>query len=378
VTTLDEQMMQAALDQGRLGDPSPNPHVGCVIAKGDQKIAEGFHREAGGPHAEVQALTAAGAAAKGATLYVTLSPCNHTGRTPPCVDAILKAGIQRVVIGCDDPNPKVEGGAVARLKAAGIEVVTGVVETEAKALIRPWSKFVTQGVSFLTLKFGVSLDGRIATKTGVSRWITGEESQHLSHVLRAQHDAICVGVNTVIQDDPQLTVRHVQGRNPVRVVFDSKLRIPLESRLVTTARETPTCVLTTDAAAAADEEALTDLGVSIVRVPANAQGRCDVLAGLKALAAREVVSVLCEGGAELAGSLLAGKLIDDVHLFVAPMLLGPRGRPWAVDWAGPELPEHAPRIKGAKWELCGSDIHVSGALTYPKKPKTGPVPQVQS
>jgi len=154
------------------------------------------------------------------------------------------------------------------------------------------------------------------------------------------------------------------------------LRIPLDCQLVVSARDVPTCVVTSDAAGEAEEAALIDLGVSIVRVPVNAQGRCDMVSALRALAAREVVTVLCEGGAEIAGSLLAGKLIDDVHLFMAPMLLGPRGRPWAVDWGGPELPEHAPRIAKPQWEVCGADLHVHGSLTYPKKPKTGPVPQV--
>lgn len=374
----DEELMRAALEQGKNGDPSPNPHVGCVIVRDGKIIGEGFHEEAGSPHAEVNALTQAGAAARGATLYVTLSPCNHTGKTPPCVDAILSAGIKRVVIGCEDPNAKVEGGAVERLRAGGVEVALGVLEREARELIRPWTKFITQGVSFLTLKLGVSLDGRIASKTGGSKWITCEESRRIGHQLRAEHDAVCVGVNTVIQDDPMLNVRHVTGRSPVRIVFDSKLRVPLASRVVTTAREIPTCVVTTDAASAADEEALEALGVSVVRVQSNAQGRCDMPDALKALAAREVVSVLCEGGAEIAGSLLAGKLIDVVHLFIAPILLGPRGRPWAVDWAGPELPEHAPRVAQPNWRVCGGDIYISGPLLYPKKPKTGPVPQVPS
>jgi diaminohydroxyphosphoribosylaminopyrimidine deaminase/5-amino-6-(5-phosphoribosylamino)uracil reductase len=373
MTTLDEEMMARAIELGKSGDPSPNPHVGCVIARGATVVATGYHREAGKHHAEVNALQSAGEAAKGATLYVTLAPCNHHGRTPPCVDAIINAGIARVVIGCEDPNPKVEGGGIARLEAGGISVTVGVLEDRAKDLIKPWAKFVKHNSSYLALKLGVSLDGRIASKTGASKWITCPESRTKAHALRAAHDAVCVGVNTVIADDPELTVRDVEGRNPIRIVTDSGLRIPMSCSLVTTAKDIPTCVIATDNASPAVQDMLEDKGVSVIRVPANAQGRCDMAAALKALAAREVVSVLCEGGAELAGSLLAGRLIDDMHLFVAPLMLGPRGRPWAVDWAGPDLPEDAPRLGQPAWELCGTDAYVSGPIVYPKKkPKTNP------
>ncbi|HOU92621.1 MAG TPA: bifunctional diaminohydroxyphosphoribosylaminopyrimidine deaminase/5-amino-6-(5-phosphoribosylamino)uracil reductase RibD [Polyangiaceae bacterium] len=369
-TDADTRMMQRALELAAQGDPSPNPHVGSVVARDDQVIGEGFHSSAGLEHAEVVALRAAGEAARGATLYVTLEPCNHEGRTPPCTEAILSAGVRRVVIGCRDPNPTVAGEGAERLRAAGIEVVIGCLEAEAKALIRPWRKYITEQMSYLGLKLAVSLDGRIATRTGASRWITCADSRLRVQTLRAAHDAVMVGINTVLADDPRLTVRDVPGRSPVRVVVDSKLRVPTNSQLVATAREVPTCVVTTQEASRAVSDTLEGLGVSVIRVASTAEGRCDMRAALHALAVREVVSVLCEGGAELVASLLATRLPDELHAFVAPLLLGPRGRAGAVDWAGPENPSDAPRIEPVRWELCGSDAYVSGPLVYPKKPVT--------
>ena len=366
------ELMARALELGHGGDPSPNPHVGAVIADGREVIAEGFHNLAGDDHGEIVALRAAGDRARGKTLYVTLEPCNHQGRTGPCVDAILASEIARVVVGFRDPNPHVPGGGIERLREAGVEVVTGVLEEEAMRLVRPWTTFVTEGVSYLSLKLALSLDGRVATRTGVSKWITGPESRARVHALRATYDAVMVGINTVLADDPRLTVREVPGRNPVRVVVDSKLRTPLESALVRTAREVPTCIVTTVDAPVALSEPLEAAGVSVVRVPATSSGRCDMAAALRALAQREVVSVLCEGGAELAGSLLAGRLPAELHAFLAPVLLGPRGIPGAVDWAGPEAPALAPRIEPATWELCGSDAYVFGPLVYPSNARKRP------
>jgi diaminohydroxyphosphoribosylaminopyrimidine deaminase / 5-amino-6-(5-phosphoribosylamino)uracil reductase len=367
MSELELTHMKRALELGRMGDPSPNPHVGCVIAKGIEIIGEGHHAAAGTDHAEVVALKAAGESARGATLYVTLEPCNHDGRTGPCVDAILAAGIARVVMACRDPNPRVTGGGLERLKEAGVDVKPGVMETECSELIRPWVHFITSGKSYLSLKLAVSLDGRIATRTGASKWITCQESRNRVQQLRAQHDAVLVGVNTVLSDDPRLTVRDVPGRNPIRVIVDSKLRVPPASQVAQTAQQIPTCVFTTAAAQRAQVEELEALGVRVIRVPATAEGRCEPSAILEELATREVVNVLCEGGAELAGSLLAAGLPNELHVFVAPVLLGPRGRPGAVDWAGPESPPDAPRIDPVHWELCGSDAYVWGPLVVPKK-----------
>ncbi|HEY6078685.1 MAG TPA: bifunctional diaminohydroxyphosphoribosylaminopyrimidine deaminase/5-amino-6-(5-phosphoribosylamino)uracil reductase RibD [Polyangiaceae bacterium] len=365
---LDQELMRRVIALGEKGDPSPNPHVGSLVASTTGEVlGEGFHEATGLDHGEVAALKAAGDKARGQTLYVSLEPCNHQGRTPPCVDAILAAGIKRVVIGCRDPNPRVAGGGVERLRSAGVEVVEGVLESEAHGLIKAWSKFITSGSSYLTLKLAISLDGRIATRTGASKWITGPESRLRVQSLRASHDAVMVGVNTVLADNPRLTVRDVPGRSPVRVVVDSKLRIPLTSQVVQTAAQTPTCVVTTLAAAKQQEDALLAAAVRVIRVPPTAEGRCDPVQMLRELAAREVVSVMCEGGSELAGSLLATPMVDELHVFVAPVLLGPRGRPGAVDWAGPEHPSDGPRIDPPRWELCGGDAHVWGPLKYAKK-----------
>jgi diaminohydroxyphosphoribosylaminopyrimidine deaminase/5-amino-6-(5-phosphoribosylamino)uracil reductase len=363
------EYMAQAIEIGHQGDPSPNPHVGAVIVKDGQIIATGFHASAGERHAEIVALEQAGERARGATLYVTLEPCNHFGKTPPCTDAIIKAGIARVVAGCSDPNPNVAGGGVAKLRGAGLEVFTGVLANPCKALIRPWRKYITQGTAYLTLKLATSLDGRIATKTGASKWITSPDSRARGHRLRATHDAVLVGVSTIIADDPQLTVREgPPARNPIRVIVDSTLRIPLGSTVVTTASEIPTCVVTTPHSSVKAEEALAERGVNVVRVTANTQGRCDMKAALRALAQREVVSILCEGGAELAGSLLADQLAEELHFFIAPVLLGPRGRPCAVDWAGPDDVSAAPRLHRPKWDLSGTDAYLTGRVRYPSKP----------
>lgn len=367
MTDIDSKLMARAIELARSGDPSPNPPVGALIADGERILFEGFHEAAGKEHGEIAALNQAGAEASGKTLYVTLEPCNHNGRTPPCVDAILTAGVKRVVVGVRDPNPHVRGGGVARLREAGIEVVEGVLASEANELIKPWTKFITLGTSYLTLKLGLSLDGRIATRSGASKWITCPESRLRVQTLRARHDAVMIGINTALADDPRLTVRDVPGRSPARVIVDSRLRIPVSSQVVQTARQVATCVVTTTTASRALAEALEALGVRIIRVPATAEGRCDTVVLLRELAAREVVSVMCEGGAELAGSLLAHGAVDELHVFMAPRLLGPRGRPGAVDWAGPDNPAEAPRIDPPHWELSGTDAYVWGPLVYPKK-----------
>ncbi len=360
--------MKKALELGRRGDPSPNPHVGCVVVGGDALLGSGYHVAAGEAHAETMALEEAGARAAGSDLYVTLEPCNHHGKTPPCTDAIIRAGISKVVVGTVDPNPHVTGGGIARLRAAGLDVEMSPLRDECEALIRPWKGFILGGRSYLTLKMAVSLDGRIAAKTGASKWISGEESRARSHRLRATHDAVLVGVSTVVADDPQLTVREgPPACNPIRVVVDSRLRIPLSSQLVKTAEQLPTCVITTPSSSAKVGTDLEALGVNVIRVPANTQGRCDMSAALTALAEREVVSVLCEGGAELAGSLLADELPQELHLFIAPLLLGPRGRSCALDWSGPDSPQAAPRVESPRWETLGPDAYLTGLLHYPPK-----------
>lgn len=367
----DVLMMRAALEEARKALPSPNPPVGAVVLSHDGRpLASAFHVRAGEEHAEVLALGLAGEAARGGTLYVTLEPCNHVGRTAPCVDAILKSGVKRVVIGCVDPNPTVQGGGAKRLQDAGVDCEIGVLGAEAKQLIAPWTRFVTSGFPHVSLKLALSLDGRIATRSGASKWVTGAEARAKVQELRARHDAVAIGIGTALADDPRLTVRDpnvVPQRVPLRIVFDTRLRLPLHSRMVATAKEVPTWVLTGTEAPEEAEQALVDAGCSVIRVHSSAEGRVDVTAALRTLAQQGVVSVLVEGGAELAGSLLAARLADELHAFIAPILLGPRGRPGAVDWAGPDTPTEAPRIVDPQWELCGKDAYVFGPLAFPAK-----------
>jgi diaminohydroxyphosphoribosylaminopyrimidine deaminase/5-amino-6-(5-phosphoribosylamino)uracil reductase len=246
-------------------------------------------------------------------------------------------------------------------------VEVGLLESDCTSLIEPWSTFILTGLPFVSLKLALSLDGRIATRTGASRWVTGPEARGKVQELRALNDAIGVGINTVIADDPRLTVRDPDwaGRRPRRVVFDSSLRIPLDSRLVTEVEQAPVLIVTTPEANSELEAALVDSGCEVIRADATAEGRVDFESALRELAGRGIVGMLVEGGAELAGTALAARLVHRLHAFVAPILLGPRGRPGAVDWAGPDTPQTAPRILDPKWELLGSDAHVSGPLVFP-------------
>jgi diaminohydroxyphosphoribosylaminopyrimidine deaminase/5-amino-6-(5-phosphoribosylamino)uracil reductase len=361
---VDARLMDLAVAEGRKGRCSPDPRAGVVVARGDEILATGFREQAGEPHSEILALRRAGDAARGATLYCTVEPCNH-GRASACVDAILAAKIARVVIGARDPNPNVPGRGAERLKAEGVDVVLLHDHRGANELIAPWAKYITTGLPHVSLKLALSLDGRIATRSGASRWVTGEEARAKVHELRAERDAVAVGIHTALADDPRLTVRHVPGISPVRVIFDTHLRLPVSSKLAQTAREVQTWVLAGADADPAAEEALRQAGVMIIRVPRSAEGRVDMAAALRAIADLGVVSLLVEGGAELAGSLLATRLADELHAFIAPILLGPRGRPGAVDWAGPDSPSDAPRLRRPRWELCGDDAYVRGALEFP-------------
>jgi diaminohydroxyphosphoribosylaminopyrimidine deaminase/5-amino-6-(5-phosphoribosylamino)uracil reductase len=369
---LDLEFMHAALAEARRARPSPNPPVGALVVSGSGKaIGKAFHTAAGEDHAEVVALREAGAGARGGTLYCTLEPCNHEGQTAPCVDAILQAGIKRVVIGCIDPNPHVTGGGAERLGQAGLDVDIGVAGAEARALIAPWAKFITTGMPYVALKLALSLDGRIATRTGVSKWVTGPEARVKVQELRARHDAVAVGIGTATTDDPRLTVRDeslLDGRSgPVRIIFDTQLRLPLSARVVETAQDVPTWVCAGLDAPDDAEQALVDKGCTVLRVPQTAEGRVDMASALLRLAEGGVVSIMFEGGAELAGSLLAARLADELHAFIAPLLLGPRGRPGAVDWAGPDTPGDAPQVSEPTWEVCGHDAYVYGRVSCPDK-----------
>ncbi len=364
-TSDDEHWMDLALSHARSGRPSPNPHVGAVVVHDGHLIASGHHEQRGAEHAEVAALRAAGQAARGSTLYVTLEPCNHHGQTPPCTEAIINAGVTRVVIAYRDPNPHVEGKGVERLRASGVEVTLGIREGQGQALVAAWTKQVTTGFPYVSLKLALSLDGRIATRSGASKWVTGPDARAKVHLLRARNDAVAVGIGTVLADDPWLTVRETPGTNPTRIVFDTHLRLTATTRIVKNAHEAPTWVLCGDGASVTAERELSAMGVVVIRTPHSTEGRLDVRPALRMLAQRGIVSLMVEGGAELAGSFLAARLADELHCFVAPLLLGPRGRPGAADWAGPDTPQQAPRIAEPAWELVGQDAYVHGPIVYP-------------
>ncbi len=364
-TPAERAAMGRAVALARLGSPSPNPAVGAVVLRGDATVGAGYHRAAGGPHAEVEALREAGHHARGSTVVVTLEPCNHHGRTPPCTEALAAAGVSRVIFACRDPNPHVSGDGEARLRAAGIDVVVGFDpdgQREAEALLGPWATFITRGRSHVTLKVGMSLDGRIATRTGASQWITSPASRADAHALRAGADAVLVGSVTVRADDPALTVREAplrQGRAPVRVVVDSALTLPRDAALVRTARDVPTWVLCRAGADPDRVRALTDAGVVVLGVDGALDGaHIDLEAALRALAARGVVSVLCEGGGGLHGALRDASLADRVVCYVAPMLLGGRGAVSAFGGVGAETLADATRLGPWHIERVGPDLRL--------------------
>lgn len=361
LAALDRQMMARAVREARKGRPSPNPHVGAVIAEGDRIVAVGHHARAGLDHAEVAALRVAGERARGATLYCTLEPCNHFGRTPPCTDAIVEAGVRRVVIGAPDPAPHVPG-AIAKLVSAGLSVVAGVREDECRALIADFARHITRGLPYVVLKAAITLDGRIAARTGDSRWITGERARREAHRMRDRADAVLVGVGTVLADDPSLTVRHVRGRDPLRVVLDTRLRTPPSAAMLRSGSAARTLIVHGPAAGDEARRALEQAGAELLEVPLAGE-RLDLEAALRALAARDVVRVLAEGGAKVHGALLASGLAQRAAVFVAPRLLAdPAAIPLAD--AGP-LARVADgwRITAPELRRLGDDLLVEGEIT---------------
>jgi diaminohydroxyphosphoribosylaminopyrimidine deaminase/5-amino-6-(5-phosphoribosylamino)uracil reductase len=354
----DDNHMRAALALARrgLGNTWPNPSVGCVVVKDGRVVGRAVTMPGGRPHAETLALDRAGPAARGATVYVTLEPCCHWGRTPPCTDALIEAGVTRVVIATRDPDPRVDGAGIARLRAAGIEVTEGVLEPEARALVAGFALRLWQGRPLVTLKLASTLDGRIATRSGESRWITGEAARRRAHALRGQHDAIMVGAGTVAADDPELTCRLPDFRpNPaIRIVADSHLRSPLTAKLVATAAETPTWMLIREDADPARRHAFADAGVMLIEV-ARAPVGIDLRQALGHLASAGLTRVLVEGGARLAASLLRERLVDRLAWFHAPAALGADGWP-AVEAFGVARLEGMPRFRPLSSTQLGDDM----------------------
>ncbi|HXG19426.1 MAG TPA: bifunctional diaminohydroxyphosphoribosylaminopyrimidine deaminase/5-amino-6-(5-phosphoribosylamino)uracil reductase RibD [Methylomirabilota bacterium] len=325
----DEIYMQRALDLAAkaLGRTSPNPAVGAVVVRGGRIIGEGFHRRAGLPHAEIEALRKIKGSAKGATLYVNLEPCSHHGRTPPCVDAVIHAGFKRVVIGMVDPNPLVQGSGIRRLRRAGIEVTVGVLREQCQRLNEDFVTFIQTGRPMVILKLAASLDGRIATANGDSHWISGALSRRLVHELRNRVDAILVGAETVRLDDPQLTCRIRGGRDPLRIILDGRLTISPTARVCTQSSAAKTVVVTAENGGADHKRAaLEQQGVEVLGFPAK-QGRIRLTPLLQELGRRGIKSVMIEGGGQVAAAALQEGVVDKVFFFYGPTLLGGEGRP---------------------------------------------------
>jgi diaminohydroxyphosphoribosylaminopyrimidine deaminase/5-amino-6-(5-phosphoribosylamino)uracil reductase len=366
---VDERYMRMALrlaEKAR-GRTSPNPMVGAVVVKNGRVVASGWHRKAGEPHAEALALAKARKAAKGATLYVTLEPCSHTNkRTPPCSPLVVASGVKRVVIAMRDPNPQVAGGGIRTIRKAGIEVTTGVLEVEARKLNEAYVKYITTGLPFVTLKIAQTLDGRIATSRGESKWITGADARKEGHRLRDIHDAIMVGINTVLKDDPSLTTRIPGGRDPVRVIVDSKLRTPAMARVLTQRSTAATYIACLMGAPKDRFHRLLDAGAEIL-IARGVGGRVDLPALMSMLTTFGVTSVLLEGGAEVNAAALKSGIVDKVVLFIAPTLMTGKDSLCSVGGMSPQKLAQSVQLRDIILRQVGRDIMVEG---YVQKKET--------
>ncbi|WP_254507147.1 bifunctional diaminohydroxyphosphoribosylaminopyrimidine deaminase/5-amino-6-(5-phosphoribosylamino)uracil reductase RibD [Anatilimnocola floriformis] len=372
----DRRFMQQALELARRGQGfvEPNPMVGCVIVRGDEVVGdevvgEGFHEAFGEPHAEVHALEDARGKTAGSTLYVTLEPCCHQGKTPPCSKAVIAAGVKRVVAAMRDPFPKVAGGGFAELKDAGIEVVHGVLQSEAEALNAPYLKLIRTGRPWVIAKWAMTLDGKIATSSGQSKWISGPESREIVQELRSRMDAIVVGRRTAELDDPLLTARSSSGAKPARiaarVIIDSGASLSLESQLVRTAREWPLIVAASTAADPQRVKNLTAAGAEVISLPgASSSERLTEL--LDELGRRRMTNILVEGGGQLLGSLFDAGQVDEAHCFIAPKFFGGSGATSPLAGQGIAEPERAWKFEHFTRRTVGDDIYVSGRLQKPR------------
>lgn len=362
----DQIYMKRALDLAKrgLGRVSPNPMVGAVLVKDGKVIGEGYHGFYGGPHAEVAALASSGESPEGSTLYVTLEPCCHYGKTPPCTQAVIAAGIKRVVVAMLDPNPLVAGRGVELLQLAGIEVTVGLLEAESRQLNEVFICYISEKRPFTILKSAMSLDGKIATAGGQSQWITSEAARRHGHETRARVKAIMVGIGTVLADDPLLTCRlSVEGgtigehANPIRLVADTALRTPLNSKLVQTAQETPLWLICGAGAGQSDgkREALEAAGVKIIEVSVASDGRIHLGEAMKQLAEAKIDSLLVEGGSQLSDAVLREGVVDEINFYMAPMIIGGQGAKGAIGGLGADLLSEAVKLKEMTMEAIGTD-----------------------
>ncbi|MCX5686723.1 MAG: bifunctional diaminohydroxyphosphoribosylaminopyrimidine deaminase/5-amino-6-(5-phosphoribosylamino)uracil reductase RibD [Candidatus Omnitrophica bacterium] len=343
---IDEKYMRVALDLAKKGKgfTSPNPMVGAVIVKNGRIVGKGYHKRCGSAHAEVNALKNAAKFAKGATIYVSLEPCGHFGRTPPCTDALVESGIKRTVIAMKDPNPANNGRGIKKLVKSGIRVKVGILKEEAARLNKPYIKFITKKMPYVTVKIAESLDGKIATRTGESRWITGDDSRRFVHDLRARSDAVMVGVNTVIKDDPLLLSRTSKGRQPIRIIVDSHFRTPKNARIFSEVKRSPVIVATTK------------------KNGPDPFSRVDLKALLKVLAKREIANILVEGGGELVASLVENRLVDKFLFFIAPKIIGGRLAKTAVEGTGVDRISRAIPLKFVKIKRFKEDILIEAEV----------------
>lgn len=367
-TARDERYMAEAIELARraAGRTHPNPLVGCVIVRGDEIVGRGFHARAGEAHGEVAAIEDADGPLEGCQLYVNHEPCCHVGRTPPCTEAILQAGIDRVVIGTIDPDPRVSGRGIEILRQAGVEVVCGVLEEESRRLNAPFFKYIRQGLPWVAAKWAMSLDGKIATHTKDSRWITGEAARDRVHELRDHHDAILVGKGTLIADDPRLTCRRDGGRDPARFVVDARLEAPPDHRVFNHGdSEADTVVFAAEHADDARRRRLEDRGVEVVAVATDDRSWLRPASLLEQIAGRELLSVLVEGGGRLLGSLFDADLIDYVYGFVAPRLIGGDAAPTPLAGQGIESMTCCLDLRSPNVERHGQDLLVHGEVGEP-------------
>ena len=362
---VDKKYMALALElaeKGR-GKVEPNPMVGAVLVKNGEIVGKGYHQVFGGAHAEVYAIHEGGTNCKGATLYVSMEPCAHYGKTAPCVDAIIKAGIRKVVAAVVDPNPITSGKGIQQLKEAGIEVVVGVMEMQAKRLNLPFFKLMQKGLPYVTVKWAMSIDGKIATHTGESRWITSDESRKYAHKIRGQMDGILVGINTIVRDDPLLTCRIEGGRNPKRIVVDCSALLPVNSRLLSTMNEGEVIVAVSKNAQRNRVEKLEQLGCTIVQTK-DMNGRVDLKELFQRLGEMKLTNILVEGGSRVITSVIEGRLADRVMVFLAPIIIGGEGAKSPVLGTGINKISEAAEIDEIEIKRFSNDIVIEGTLKY--------------
>jgi len=359
------RFMRRALELAERGAGwvNPNPLVGAVVVKDGKIVGEGFHERFGGPHAEVLALDAAGGEARSADLYVNLEPCVHWGKTPPCVERIIASGVRRVFVAVRDPNPLVDGRGLARLREAGIEVTEGLLEEEARRLNEPFFKFITTKRPFVVLKLALSLDGKVATRRGDSRWISSERSREMVHRLRNRYAAVLVGINTILRDDPRLTARLPGARDPWRIILDSRGRIPLDGQVLNLESPAPTVIATTELMSQEKEKALLSKGARVWRLRARARdGRVDLEELLKRLGDEGLDSLLIEGGPTVAASFLEADLVDKVVFFIAPKIIGGEEAPSAIGGRGSMRPAEAWKLRDISVRMLDEDLVYEGYL----------------